>query len=352
MSEPAPDPVTADRRRALRVGILALLSLVILVAILVVTGPLKIVRGSAINIDFAFVGPIKPGASVRVSGVIVGAIESVDLLAGQDAAAGPDKMVRVRAKIEQRAMPVVTDTARYRVTTLGVLGEHYLDIEPVPGGRPLADNARVDGVTGARPDLLLARAAGLLERTDDLLASTPAAIELMKSTASLMKRLDELLAKDAASDDVKQLTAELRTVIHGAAVAVGDGKNIKASVDALPKLLESTGKLEGDLDQAGVGALIVESRAVVSRLEHTLDLLEKQPLADPAKQEQLRDQLASTLRSVDAFAKRGDRLLGAVEDKKGAAGKLFWDEEAAGDLKGLLHGLRSDPVKFLLSPPK
>src|SRR4051794_27116179 len=86
----------SDRARAFRVGLLVVVSLAILTAILVVTGPLKIVQGDAVDVDFAFAGPIKPGASVRIAGIVVGAVQSVDLLAGQDAQAGPDKMVRVR----------------------------------------------------------------------------------------------------------------------------------------------------------------------------------------------------------------------------------------------------------------
>jgi phospholipid/cholesterol/gamma-HCH transport system substrate-binding protein len=337
----------SDQARALRVGILAILSVAILVTILVVTGPLGIVRGDTVDVDFSFAGPIKPGASVRISGVVVGAVQSVDLLAGQPPAA-PDKMVRVRAKIEERAMPVVTDRAVFRVTTLGILGEHYLDIEPVAGGTRLKDGARVDGWSGARPDLLLSSAAGLLAKADQLLPSSPEARALMDSAAQLMKRIDALLDKGGDVDaDVHALTADLRTLIHGAAVGVGDGKSLRATLDKLPPTLD-------DVDKAELPALAADVRTTLAATRSALALVERQPLADPAKQEQLRADLEHTLQALDQVSRRADRLLGVVEERKGAAGKLFWDDEAADDLKAVLKGLRQNPVRFFLgsSPEK
>lgn len=352
--DPAREAARADRRRAFRVGLVALLSAGILAALLVVTGPLAVVRGRSLAVDFAFVGPIKPGAPVRISGIVVGAVRSVELLAGQDPAAGPDKMVRVHARIEERAMPAVTERARFRVTTLGVLGEHYLDVEPVTGGTPLVDGARVDGESLARPDLLLARASGLLERADALVPSSPEALALMRSLSSLLARLDAVLAApgdDAgpgAGDDMRALLADLRALIHGAAVGVGDGNALRQSVDRLPAVLAKAERLEDALHEGGAGALVAEARTSLARLDHTLELVGDAPLLDPAKQEQLRVEVGAALRSLDALARRGDRLLRVVEQGEGGAGALFWDEEMAADLKAVLGGLRENPVRFLL----
>lgn len=358
-SSGASGPRTSSRRLA-RVAIVLGISVAILSALIIATGPLDVVGGKTVRVDFSFAGPIKTGASVRIAGVVVGAVRSVDLLYGQDAEAGPDKMVRVTAKLEDRAAAALSDKASFRVTTLGVLGEHYLDVEPVRGGTPLQDNARVDGIAGARPDLLLSRASGLLERAEELLPTSPEARELMKSMAALMARLDTLLgdgdggatspANAQAVDDVRALVKDLRTLIHGAAIGVGDGNALRRTLDRMPGVLERTEALEASLDDAQVAQLVVEARTTLSRLDKTLALVDAAPLLEPAKQEQLRVDVAAAMRSIDAVAKRGDRLLGVVEAKKGGAGKLFWDEQAADDLRAVLSGLRKDPVRFLLTP--
>lgn len=342
MSEPAPTLVPAneppgrsqDQRRAVRVGLAFLLAVAVLVGLLIVTGPLAIVQGSTIKVDFAYCGPIKPGAAVRLSGVVVGVVQDVELLLGRDHAAGADKMVRVVARIEPRASAVVTERAHFYVTTLGVLGEHYLDVEPVPGGTPLADGARIDGVTLARADLLLPRAASLLGRADELLPTSPEALELIRAASSLVKQIDALLG----DQDAAAAAGELQAL----AVAV------RKSLERLPGVLERADRLAARLDQAGVAELVSDARVVSARVQKTLDRLDQAPLLEPDKQEQLRRELSAALIAIDEAGRRADRLMAAVETKQGAAGKLFWDEAAAGDLKAVLKGLREDPVRFLL----
>lgn len=337
-----------ERRRAIAVGAALLLSFAMLVGLLVFLGPLHVARGTDLDVDFAFAGPIKPGASVRLSGIVVGTVTAVDLLAGNGAGgAAPDKMVRVHARIEERAMPVVTTTSKFYVTTLGVLGEHYLDVEPGAGGAVLTSGARVDGVSLPRPDLLLPRAAGLLARVDELVPGSPEALELMRAATSLMRRLDQLVSAGDGSlpPDVKATFADLQRLVHGAATGVGDG-------GALRRVLERTDRLEETAEKADLAALVVDVRAALARVDKLAARLEGAPLLEPAKQEQLRAEVVDGMKAIAAVSKRADRLLGAVESGKGGAGKLFWDEAAADDLRALLHGMRENPVRTLLQPGK
>ena len=95
MSDPpagtAPDPPSPGRpstRSTLqwRVGAVVLLSLAVLLGALVATGPLRVFSGQRLAVDYAFIGPVKPGAAVRLSGMVVGSVEDVELLAGTDLA--------------------------------------------------------------------------------------------------------------------------------------------------------------------------------------------------------------------------------------------------------------------------
>jgi phospholipid/cholesterol/gamma-HCH transport system substrate-binding protein len=352
--EAGDDPVARARRRAVRIGAASLFSLAVLAGLAFVTGPLHVWSGRTVRVDFTFAGPIKPGASVRVAGVVVGTVQRVDLLAGTDPEADADKMVRVTARVEDRALPVLTDAARFYVTTLGVLGEHYLDLEPGAGGEPLADGARVDGVTLARADLLLPRAAGLLESISDLAPTSAEGRELARAATRLLLRLDDAIARG----ETNELTAaieDVRTVLRGAAVAIGDGDDLKRALSRLPGALAHVdgvaAKLDGALAETDAAALLGEARATLRRLDAVLGKLDAAPLlADPAVQEALRADLTRALVSVDALARRADRLLGTVEDRQGAAGRLFYDDAVADDLKAVLRGLREGPLRFLVGP--
>ncbi|MFZ9888605.1 MAG: MlaD family protein, partial [Myxococcota bacterium] len=183
----------SDRRTSpapWRVGLLALAALVVLIGVLVMVGPLRLYDGVPLEVDFAYAGPIKPGAAVRLSGVVVGAVERVELLAGTDEAAGPDVMVRVHARVEDRAMPAITPETRFYVTTLGVLGEHYLELVPgSPRSAPLSRGSRVRGIDLARSDLLLPRAAALLEVMTAILdEGREDAVGLLRQAGSLLAR--------------------------------------------------------------------------------------------------------------------------------------------------------------------
>jgi hypothetical protein len=220
---------------------------------------------------------------------------------------------------------------------------------------PLADGARVDGITLARADLLLPRASALLERADTLLPDSPELQKLLSTTSSLLSTLDALLRDDeqraALQDgvaDVRALVTDLRALVRGASTGLGDGRALKATLEGLPPLIDKTSRVEDVVLQSELQAFVIDARAMLARARPLVDGVAAGPAGDPGQQRRLADSLERTLRSLDAAAARADRLLGVIEAKKGAAGKLFFDEQVAEDGKSVLHQLREDPVKFLL----
>jgi ABC-type transporter Mla subunit MlaD len=345
-----------DRARAVRVGAAIIVATVILVGALLVTGPLRLVTGPQIAVDFAFCGPIKPGASVRLAGVVVGVVEDVELLAGQNAEAGPDAMVRVHAHVEQRIQHLLTDKTQFYVTTLGVLGEHYLDIAPAPGdakGKALHDGARVDGVTLARADLLLPRASALLERADALMPDSPELKRLMAASTTLTTLLADLLSNDdarqAMGDDVaamRELLADVRLLVRGARVGVGDGSALKDTLVALPPVLASTKALEDEALKARVGDVLGDVQRLAQKTERLVDAIDDGPIGDVATQKKLAAELSTTLRSLDTAARRADAVMRVLDEGKGA-GRLWRDDAFAADVKDVVKQVREDPMKML-----
>lgn len=359
-SPPPPEPLLvapmqrelSDRARAVRVGAVLLVAIAIFVGAVALTGPLRILSGPRVDVDFAFCGPIKPGASVRLAGVVVGVVEDVELLAGRDPVAGPEAMVRVKARVDGRVAHLLTEQTRFFVTTLGVLGEHYLDMAPAKG-KPLADGARVDGVTLARADLLLPRASALLERADALLPSSPELQNLMTATSSLVQALAAILADDDARKAVdgdltamRELIADVRALVRGARTGIGDGGALKQTLQALPPVLASTRALEDELLAAGVGATLGDVRRLAQQTQALLTKLETGPVGDVDTQRQLARDLGVTLRSLDAAARRADRVLGLIDEKKGA-GRLLQDDAFTDDVKAVVKEVRENPMQLL-----
>jgi len=336
----------------LRVGAVVSLALVVLLGLLAVTGPLAFFSGKRVRVDFAYAGPIKKGGAIRISGMVVGAVEDVEFLGGADPEAGEDVMVRVHARIDEKAERVVTDRARFYVTTLGVLGEHYLDIEPQPGGTPLADGARVRGVDLARSDLLLPRAAGLLELMRELLdEGRPDAMALVRHVSTLIARLESVLGKEgdpvlladigAAARDAREVLAALRE-------ALGDGQSLSRSLARADQTLGETTVLLRTLNEADLGNAIAEGRATLSQADKTLAKVDDSLLVDGKRQAELARTFEKTFFALEDVSKAATRLLLQLEKGEGAMGEAFQDDALVRDLKAVLRQLSTNPAGLLL----
>lgn len=341
-----------NRSMQWRVGALVLLSLAVLLGILVATGPLALHSGNRLAIDYGYAGPVKPGAAVRVSGVVVGTVETVELLAGQDEGAGPEVMVRVHTRIEDRAWPVVTDKARFFVTTLGVLGEHYVDVVPAPGGEPLEPGSVVRGTDLARADLLLPRAAALLEVMGGVLEEgRDEALRLMQALSRLLVRVDDLLSDEPSADLVRDIAATMKDakdVLAALKQGLGSGEELKSTLAQSRALMGRADRLAAELERMDLPGLAESGKGTLSRVDRALDTLEQSPALKPDKQRELLTAFERTFESVDRVARRADVLLGQIERGEGGAGKAFHDEQLVEDLKTVLHELRTNPLRLLL----
>ena len=113
-----------------RVGLLFFWPLVLL-CFVVDYGASQLSEGEALHVRYQYTGPIKPGAFVRVSGMEVGRVIDVESVGAQTL------LNSSTAHIQPEVFGILTTSARFYVTTMGVLGEYYLDIEPRAGGEAL-----------------------------------------------------------------------------------------------------------------------------------------------------------------------------------------------------------------------
>jgi phospholipid/cholesterol/gamma-HCH transport system substrate-binding protein len=154
------------KQRALevRVGALILVAFAMLGAFVVVMGGVSFEPTYTVYVSFQNPGGLVEGAPVRISGVRVGRVDSLEFRGGLDRRAGePDSIIRAVTKIERRYQSSIHDNARWFVTAQGVLGEMFLAVDPGSPDRPvLHDGAVVRGISPPRLDLLLSESYELL----------------------------------------------------------------------------------------------------------------------------------------------------------------------------------------------
>src|SRR5262249_45837887 len=156
-----------ERSIEVKVGALILVSLAILGGFILVMGGLSFEKTYTVYVDFDNPGALQSGAAVRIAGVKVGSVKSMQFLGGKvDPKTGRPVLVRTPVAIEERVRGAIHTDADFYVTAQGVLGEQSLAIEPGSPEKPtLQEGAVVKGIDPPRLDLFLAKAYELLDTT-------------------------------------------------------------------------------------------------------------------------------------------------------------------------------------------
>jgi len=154
-----------NERKDLLVGGFVLSSLVAIGVLLAALGLWKGNRGKRFVVRYGFAGGVDLGAPVRVAGIKVGKVESIEFLprpsAPEHSGEAPPA-VQLRVSVTPEATALVRQDSRFYVNIAGIIGERYVEI--VPGSAEvaeLADGSVVRGVDPPRIDQLLSQGYGV-----------------------------------------------------------------------------------------------------------------------------------------------------------------------------------------------
>ncbi len=125
-----------ERRLEIKVGALLLVAIVGVLGLLYLMGELSFRRGAEVFVDFSHTGNVVKGAPVKVGGVEVGRVDEVALLADRRDAEGRPLPVQLRLTISEEVLAALHDDARVTVSSVGPLGEPYLELSTGRAGRP------------------------------------------------------------------------------------------------------------------------------------------------------------------------------------------------------------------------
>lgn len=323
------------RSMEVRVGGLILAAVALLVAFLILLGDFSCRERDPLFVDFPNSGDLKTGAPVKVSGVTVGKVATVELWAGRRDAAHGNKPVQVRAhlNIDTDALRMLHEDARFYISTLGVLGEKYVEIDP---GTPEAPALKAgDVVEGIGPLRLEVVGASATDTLDDVSAIIKENRQPLKEAIAAIGRLattaDAMLAENRAS--VKQAVDNLSQVTGALATGTGDGGDLRGIVASLRGLADT-------LDR-NVKPVAVRLPAIADRLDRVLT--EGGDLAAEARVvvSDVRPGIAGIVGDVRTLSRN-------AVDGKGTIGGLLGDREIYDDLIALLKDIKRHPWKLLL----
>jgi len=340
-----------EKHLELKVGALILVALALLVTFVLVLGDWSLKTRHTIEVHFYNPGGLSGGAPVKIVGRKVGTISEISFL-GQTGPVNPvtrrPSLVRCRIEIEEDVVASLRSDARFYITTKGVLGDPFLEIEPGMDPRPIDLGQPLFGIDPPRLDMFLADAAELVTGLNSLLGRNSENLDrILGGTARLLGSLEGMVDADGGVGDegprlarilegVEGLVGETRTLVTGAREKFIDDPSVERSLDNLESLSR---KLDRDLEP-----LIADVRRALELVDRLGGML------GPEEQASVKDALGR----LDDIARRADGTLAKVDGMvermrkgEGTVGQLLGDEEIYDDLKELIRDLKQHPWKLI-----
>jgi phospholipid/cholesterol/gamma-HCH transport system substrate-binding protein len=339
-----------EKHLELKVGAMILVSLAILIAFVLILGDWTLESQLEMEIYFQNPGGLSPGAAVKVAGRKVGKITEMTFL-GQTGpkhpTTGRPMLVRTRVMIHEEVYDSLRADARYYVTTKGMLGDPFLEIDPGSSNEPYNPDVKMFGIDPPRLDLFMADAYELVRGLNSLLNRNSEHLDtLLGGGARLVGTVEEMVDADGGVvetarvtriiEGVENLVAETRDLVSGAKEKYVDDPEVQRTLKNLESL---TGKLNRDIDpllKEVHGAL-----AEVNRLSDTIG---------PEEQRRIKSAIAK----LDAMATRADKTIAGVDvlvnrlkNGEGTVGQLVKDEEIYDDIKELIRDIKKHPWKLI-----
>jgi phospholipid/cholesterol/gamma-HCH transport system substrate-binding protein len=121
----------AQRSEEIKVGALLVVAAVMFLAALVFVGGVNLLRTKRVTYTtyFKFAGGVEPGNFVRFGGLKVGTVSSTEI--------DPQDTTRIRLRLSVREGTPFRNNSTARISTLGFLGENYIEVSPGTRDAPL-----------------------------------------------------------------------------------------------------------------------------------------------------------------------------------------------------------------------
>jgi phospholipid/cholesterol/gamma-HCH transport system substrate-binding protein len=328
----------------LKIGIVAVAAIVLAITIIIAVGG----QGGffwdryVLKTRFSNVQGLKSGAIVRVAGVDVGKVTSIDFV-------GAD--VQVTMEVNEENQSRITEQSRAAIGSLSLLGEPIIDISPASAGTPLKDG---DFIQSARTPGQISDVA------ENATLTLEEATGLIKEIRAGKGTVGKLFTDDQMYREMNQLVSSAETVAASInrgngtlGLMIKDPAVYRQANAALANLQEMTRRIN-----AGEGSLgkLLRDEALAKSLNSTGANLD-QLTGRLSRGEGTAGKLLTDKELYDRFnsiALRIDKVAAQLEQGQGSAGQFLHDKQlyenmngTATELKALIADIRKDPKKYL-----
>ncbi len=302
---------------------------------------------------FQNAGGVRNGAPVRLQGVDVGNITGVRVVAGK-----PLTPVEVTMRVTTKYQASLHKDSVTSLSTAGVLGETYIDIDSSHATGPMAR----DGDTLATretPDLqdVVRASQGTLQNLDALLKRTDRILAYVESGQG---SIGKLVYDPTLYNRFAETVNEFKGIVDQIRNGEGSLGKLVSNDEAYNKAMAAVDKVNAIVDdlQQGKGtagkflkdpALYNNANDTIANVKKLTDDINagKGAIGKLTKDEALAQKLDSTITKLSALTSR-------LEAGEGTAGMLFKDpslynnaDQMLVETRQLVKSIREDPKKYL-----
>ena len=188
----------------IKVGIFVFIGFLLMFVIVFSIGEFYIMKPVyRINVLFNFANGISMGAPVRLAGIEVGEVEDIKVYYDEAL-----KRTRISLLTKLKKEAKVEKNAIFRINTLGLLGEKYLEITPGTSDVGFVQNEEV--VLGEDPIPMEEVTKTMKELSDNAKAITASARVVLERLEKGQGTVGKLLTEEKIYDDLEAFVADIK----------------------------------------------------------------------------------------------------------------------------------------------
>ena len=291
---------------------------------------------------FVSVAGLAEGSPVRVAGLQVGSVKSIDF-AGEQV----DVIFEVNKNVRER----ITDKSTAFLGSVSLLGSNAVDITPSTAGTPIPEYGYVPpGRAKGQFSDVAAQASGTIDEVTGLVHD----LRQGKGSAGKLVTDDRLyLELHRFVATAAEVARELRQGHGTVGKLLNDPKTATALEASLKNLEDMTRQLNAG--EGSLGKLLKDqafSDALTAATANMKTITDKLNRGEGTAGKLMTD--ASLFNRLTSVTERFDQLITKLNEGEGTAGQLLKDKQlyenmngAVGDFRALITEIKKDPKKYL-----
>jgi phospholipid/cholesterol/gamma-HCH transport system substrate-binding protein len=202
----------------MKVGALFLLAVSLVTAFVWYLGVLNpFAAAHEVRVGYNFAGGIEVGSPVRVMGIKVGKVKSIEFTPEQKTASGEEVKLTVVLTISRDAWSTVRADSKFFINLAGVIGEKFVEVSPGSlDAAVLEPKAFVRGEDPPRIDQLISQSYGLAGKILDVVEKNEGSIgdtiEKMNALVNNLNKTLVLLEKTSKNKDFAKVVTNVAQI--------------------------------------------------------------------------------------------------------------------------------------------